>query len=177
MADLDAEDVPEAECDPQACQAGNQRQKVVLPPGADHPVLGVGPAVFPDYYQQYAARIGLETHDSVKHGKRQGELAQRQSHNMFLSIAADVGLLGLLAFVSVIGSTLWTLARARRRWLAARPDLSALATGCMLALIAYLITGLFLTLAYERYFWLLIALSGAAGTLATRGEETREPAA
>ena len=38
MANLDAEDVPQAECNHQACQAGNQRQKVVLLPSADHPL-------------------------------------------------------------------------------------------------------------------------------------------
>ena len=38
MPDLDAENVPEAERDQQTCQAPDQRQKIVLLPGADHPL-------------------------------------------------------------------------------------------------------------------------------------------
>ena len=38
MSDLDAEDVPQAECDQQTCQTRNQRQQIVLLPGANHPL-------------------------------------------------------------------------------------------------------------------------------------------
>jgi O-antigen ligase len=137
---------------------------------ADHPVVGVGPDVFPDYYQRYAQQVGIEVHETVGHGRREGEQAQRQSHNMFLSVAADLGVFGLLTFIAIIVSTIWTLAQARRRWLKTRPDLAALATGFMLGVVAYVTTGLFLTLAYERYFWLLVALAGAGGSLALSRE-------
>lgn len=143
----------------------------------DHPVVGVGPDVFPDYYQQYAQQVGIEVHDTVTHGRREGEQAQRQSHNAFLSVAADLGLFGVLVFVAIIANTIWTLAQARRRWLRTRPDLATLATGFILAVVAYVTTGLFLTLAYERYFWLLVALAGAAGSLAlSRDAVAREDA-
>ena len=36
MSDLDAEDMPEAKRNRQTCQAGNQRQQIVSPPGANH---------------------------------------------------------------------------------------------------------------------------------------------
>lgn len=133
---------------------------------ADHPVVGVGPHVSPAYYQHYAAEIGIEVHDTVRYGKLRGEQEQRESHDIFLSVAADLGIIGLLVFVSIILSTLWTLAQARRRWLQTQPELASLATGFLLAVVAYMTAGLFLTLAYERYFWLLIALAGAAGSLA-----------
>ena len=35
----------------------------------------------------------------------------------------------------------------------------------MLALVAYLATGLFLHLSYARYFWLMLALAGAAAAV------------
>ena len=54
---------------------------------------------------------------------------------------------------------LWQL---RVRWSQRYPDLANLATAFLLALIAYLATGVFLHLSYSRYFWLLMALSGAA---------------
>jgi hypothetical protein len=43
-----------------------------------------------------------------------------------------------------------------------RPDVAHLATGIGLAIVAYLGTGVFLSLAFQRYFWLLVALAGAA---------------
>jgi hypothetical protein len=38
--------------------------------------------------------------------------------------------------------------------------------GLLLALIGYVACGLFLTLAFERYLWLLLALMGAAAFIA-----------
>mgnify|MGYP006176969325 CR=1 FL=1 len=46
-------------------------------------------------------------------------------------------------------------------WLNRRPELADLATGFILALGAYLGTGVFLHLSYERYYWILIALAAA----------------
>jgi len=134
---------------------------------ADHPVLGVGPDVFPRYYQEYANRIGIEVRDTALWGERAGQEAQRQSHNMFLSIAADLGLPGLLCFCGVIVVTLRGLHRVRRRALIARrPDIAHLVAGMLLAITAYVVCGMFLTLAFERYFWLLLALGGAAVVIA-----------
>jgi hypothetical protein len=49
--------------------------------------------------------------------------------------------------------------------LQSRPDLAAIATGFSLAIVAYLATGLFLHLSYARYFWLMLALGGAAAVV------------
>jgi hypothetical protein len=49
-----------------------------------------------------------------------------------------------------------------------------MADALFLALLAYLVAGLFLSLAFERYFWLLLALAGAAGGVALRGAGSRE---
>ena len=40
-----------------------------------------------------------------------------------------------------------------------------MATSFFLAVVAYLTTGLFLHLAYERYLWILLALAGSAAYL------------
>jgi putative inorganic carbon (HCO3(-)) transporter len=131
---------------------------------SDHPLLGVGPQVSPAYYQEYAAGLGAELHDSVRYGPNRGEQPQRESHNIVLSVAADVGLAGLLVFAAIVLDTLVRLARARRRRLPTRPELASLATAFLLAVVAYVIAGMFLSLAFERYFWLLIALAGAAAS-------------
>lgn len=135
---------------------------------ADHPYVGVGPGNFPLYYQEYAEQIGIELREEVKFGPRRGEAPQRESHNMFLSVAADLGLVGVLSFAGIIVLTLRELLRARRRWLGTRPDLASLATSVLLAVIAYVMTGFFLTLAYERYFWILLGIAGAAGFVLNR---------
>jgi hypothetical protein len=40
-----------------------------------------------------------------------------------------------------------------------------MATGFLLALVGYLASGLFLHLSYARYFWLVLALGGAAAVV------------
>jgi putative inorganic carbon (hco3(-)) transporter len=131
----------------------------------DHPVVGVGPGAFPQYYQEYAQRIGLQVHESVRTGKKRGQVAQRQSHNMVLSIGAELGLAGVAAFACLLFVTARLLLRARRRLLASRPELADLPTAFLLALVGYVSCGLFLTLAFERYFWLLMALAAASASI------------
>jgi putative inorganic carbon (HCO3(-)) transporter len=136
----------------------------------DHPVLGVGPGVFPAYYEQYAQHVGIQTIARVRHGPQAGEQPQRAAHDMYLGIAAERGLVGLSVLFGIFALTLVGLARARR--LAKGTPLADAAIGLMLALVAYLTAGIFLSLTYERYLWLLLALAGA--TCAIAGRMTRE---
>ncbi|MEO5941045.1 MAG: O-antigen ligase family protein [Candidatus Limnocylindrales bacterium] len=121
---------------------------------ADHPVVGVGPGQFSEYYRQYSDQIGI----SVR-------AQDREAHNLYLGLAAESGSLGLAAFLGAVVVTLVGLARARRAALATRPDLAALATGFLLAIVAYLASGVFLHLSYARYYWLMLALAGAAAVV------------
>jgi len=137
----------------------------------DHPVLGVGPSAFGEYYGEYSARVGIEVREEVKFGSRRGEAPERESHNMLLSIAAELGFVGLVLFLSIVYLTIRDLVRTRERWLATRPDIANLVTSMLLAVVAYLTAGVFLTLAFERYFWLLVALAGAASMVKPRDGE------
>ncbi len=139
----------------------------------DHPLLGVGPGSFPLYYQEYARRVGLEIHETARSGRRAGEEARRESHSTILSIAADLGVAGLLSFLAIVGVTFRRLNRARKRWLTVHPEAANLATTLMLAMAAYLTCGLFLTLAFERYFWLIVALAGSAAALDVGKEDEK----
>ena len=116
----------------------------------DHPILGVGPGLFPLYYQEYADLIGLRTQN-----------ADRQAHDLYVSIAAETGGLGLACFLMVIYMTLRGLARARKRWLQDEPEIANMATAYMLSIVTYLTTGIFLHFAFIRYFWLIMALAAA----------------
>lgn len=116
----------------------------------DHPLIGVGPGTFPNYYQPYSELVGLRTQNE-----------ERQAHNLYLSIAAETGIAGLACFLMVLYITLVNLARARKRWQQADPELSNMATAYMLSIVTYLTTGLFLHFAFIRYFWLIVALAAA----------------
>lgn len=118
---------------------------------ADHPLLGVGRGLFPVYYGDYADEVGI-IHDPEA----------RQAHNLYAGIAAETGLPGLIFFMGIFGSTLWALARVRRRCAEVAPQHAAMATAFFLAVVAYLTTGLFLHLSYERYLWILMALAASA---------------
>jgi O-antigen ligase len=141
----------------------------------DHPIVGVGPAVFPYYYQEYADRIGLQVHETTRFGEKKGQQALRQVHNLFLGVAADLGLAGLIAFCGLLFVTSRALVRARRRWRATAPEAADLAAAFLLAIVAYISIGLFLTLAFERYFWLLMALAAAAASLRVGDADRASP--
>lgn len=122
---------------------------------ADHPVVGVGPGVYRYYYIDYAKFVGIRAHQTL-----------RQPHNLYLGIAAELGTVGLLSFAMIVGLTLYQLVRVRKRYAQACPDMAHMATGFVLAIVAYLATGMFLHFAYIRFFWLILALTSAASYVA-----------
>ena len=131
---------------------------------SDHPVLGVGPSAFPLVYQHYALQTGGEVHSRIKYGPLKGTIPERQAHDLFLSVATDGGIVGLTVFVAMIIAAWRSLLRGRRL---ARKHMdmagAALVSGYVVAMVGFLTAGLFLSLAYERYYWLLLALATAAG--------------
>ena len=119
---------------------------------ADHPVIGVGPGEFPQYYRQYADVVGIRV-----------KAADREAHNLYLGMAAELGLIGIAVFRIIVGLTLRDLARARRAVMPHDPLMADITTGFMLAIVSYLATGIFLHMSFIRYFWLMLALAAAAG--------------
>lgn len=120
---------------------------------ADHPIVGVGPGLFPTYYREYANRVGGIPGD-----------AEYATHNVYAEIASETGLLGFFAFGGIIVTTLVVLLQARRR-LRDDPRLAAIAEGFVLVIVVYLATGLFLHISYQRYIWTFLALSVAAAMI------------
>lgn len=122
---------------------------------ADHPILGVGPGEFPLYYRQYAEVVGIRV-----------KAVDRESHNLYLGMAAELGLIGITVFLIIIGLTLRDLARAAKAVRARDPMMADMATGFLLAIVAYLATGIFLHMSFIRYFWLMLALAAATALVA-----------
>jgi len=132
----------------------------------EHPVVGVGPGQFFRFYsQKYGNEIG------TKHLKK-----GRRAHNLYLEIAADTGIFGIGTFMAIallLVKGHWQLARDLRT---RRPELAHLATAVVLGLTGYLGTGMFLHLSFQRYYWLLIAMAGAAYRI-IRMEAAKAPVA
>jgi putative inorganic carbon (HCO3(-)) transporter len=118
----------------------------------DNPVLGVGPENFKVVSLERVNELGLR-HFSVPY----------PTHNLYLQIAAETGLLGLAAFGSIFAYLLLRLWRLRRQALhnGAVRD-ARLATAFFFSVAAYLITAIFLHMAYERFLWLFVGLAAAA---------------
>ena len=121
----------------------------------DHPLLGVGPGMYPLYYHRYAEQVGLLTRAS-----------NRQPHTLYLGIAAELGLPGLAVFLAILFTALRSLGQARRRCAERRPDLANIATAFFAVIVIYMTSGLFLHFAFIRYFWVMMALAGATSSIA-----------
>jgi O-antigen ligase len=133
----------------------------------DHPVLGVGPDMFNLYYEEYADIVGL----LVKEGQT------REAHNLYLGLGAELGIVGLAVFLWIGYKTVAMVLEARRRSIRRRPDLELLTTPFALSLLTYYVTGLFLHLSFARFYWLILALAGAAAIITLREmtvEDARE---
>jgi O-antigen ligase len=120
----------------------------------DYPILGVGPGDYPLHYLEYSQEIGLDP-----------RLAPRDAHSLYLEALAETGIIGASAFLVVLWLALRGAWRARLR-LAGRDAL--LAEGIFVALVSYLVAGLFLHAAYPRYLWIVVGFGFVAGNLARR---------
>lgn len=129
-----------------------------------HPVLGVGPGHFAEYYSiPYGNRVGLIE-----------QLKKYRGHNLYLETLAETGILGLVSFLSVILAIMWGLWRIWRRLQQKGSEFADTAMAFSLCLVAYLISAIFAHLSYQRYFWLLMALCSA--TMHILGELEQESA-
>lgn len=119
----------------------------------DHPLVGVGPGNYALHHEAAATEVGLRVVEG------------REPHSLYLGLAAETGALGLAAFLGMAMATHVGLVRARRRVMAMAPEYLPDVVALQYALLAYMVSGLFLHLAYERYLWLWFALGGAAATI------------
>lgn len=130
----------------------------------DHPVVGVGPGQYVPFY-------------SLEYMTRPGAFKQidkeRPAHTLYVELAAETGVIGLAAFLLIAVVVLARLWRLRVALLKTDPDGAHLVTGIALAMLAYLGTSVLLSFAFQRYYWMLVALAGAAvNVLQTRRTAT-----
>jgi O-antigen ligase len=157
VASLASEDTSGADSSLQSRLTENVAALLVF---VDHPIVGVGPGLFRAHYREYAELVGVRVHTT-----------ERQAHNLYLGLAAETGLLGLVSFLAIVTVTLRGLGRARRPLVHTNPELAYILTGFLLAISSYLVTGIFLHFAFIRFFWLMLGLASAAVYIANKGDE------
>ncbi len=117
----------------------------------DHPILGVGADNYPVNYQTYARKLGLDNRATL-----------REPHNLFLEVAAETGLLGLLIFGYILFYIFQCIHRARSGFAQLGDDSFFDLIGAFSAgMIGYLTAAMFIHGAYPRYFWLLAGIAMA----------------
>lgn len=133
----------------------------------DRPLTGVGAGNYAVHYRPYTEATGSVVLEYEEFDQ------PHYPHNLYLEIAAETGLPGLIVFAAVLVTCFIYLRRARLAFDGAADRSSAsLATGVQLALIGYLVSSLFLHGHYPRSLWLLFGFCAALCRLAP----TRPPA-
>lgn len=126
---------------------------------ADNPGLGVGAGNYTARFSEYAERFGSaapDYHDPA---------APRYPHNLYLEVAAETGVPGIIAFGAVLIAAFGSLGRVRGAPPSGVHDLRGLARAFQIALAGYLVSSLFLHGDFERYLWLLLGMAGAMDLL------------
>ena len=119
--------------------------------------MGVGPDGFPGLYEPYAERVGLNVKDEA-----------RQPHNLYLGVGTELGIFGLITFMVMPLMLLVSLIRSWRALRASDPSVAAISAGLVGAIVAYLTSGVFLHLAFDRYYWTLLAICDVGARIARR---------
>jgi O-antigen ligase len=121
---------------------------------ADSPVVGLGPGAFQLWHDDYLDRMPNDVNHRLD-----------VAHNTYLETSSELGVLGLAAFLAVLGTA---VAGAVFRW---RRDRDPLAGAVGSALAGTAVAAAFITEQYFLPLWLLAALAAGLATrpLATTG--------
>jgi putative inorganic carbon (hco3(-)) transporter len=121
---------------------------------ASHPVLGVGIGCYNEANARYAPQLG-----------------ERDAHNTYVRLAAEMGLPGLLLWLGLVGSVL-TQVRRRRAYLEA-DDRTIQVLWIERAVIGFLVAGFFGSYAGLTMFYLFLGILWAASNVL--GSDATEP--
>jgi len=118
---------------------------------SDHPLLGIGLGAYGFANADYSPALGL-----------------KDTHNTYMNVAAETGLPGLALFLALITSVLLGARAARRRGAnAASPAQKEIVRWLQLAVIGYLIAGVFGSYARLSVPYVFLALLWSASRVAT----------
>ncbi len=136
--------------------------RVAVHMAEDHP-FGVGFNGFRTSSSQYALEPGQIEHLSQVVGR------PIVVHNTYLQFLAELGIVGLLAFLAVVGLSLRSAHVAARRYLLAGDSgMAALSRAWMVALTGFLVASAFVSFGFSYRMWTLLAVGPALLTVASR---------
>ncbi|WP_026256332.1 O-antigen ligase [Mycobacterium sp. 155] len=126
----------------------------------DRPVFGLGPDLFAPSVPKYAGFVNTAVLDF--------ERGPTAAHNLYLQLAAESGIVGLLGWLIFVGGFIGYIAFRVTRLSAVRnlADRS-LAAATLAALIGWSVASVFLHLSYFRTFAVLLALAGSLASTTT----------
>jgi putative inorganic carbon (HCO3(-)) transporter len=122
---------------------------------ADHPVTGVGPGNFGFYYFE-------------RTGRPPGTFGLRVVHDAYLDVAAELGITGLVLFVTFLGIVFVRASAAVRERRGPPGFAGAVRTGLVVAMVG----GLTLSEQYYPPFWVLGALATVVAAMPPREDGT-----
>jgi O-antigen ligase len=136
----------------------------------DAPILGVGAGNFPIVSVHYVLRPGTITRSDLIVDE------QKVAHNIYLEIPAELGIVGLLLFLSITGFALLSGVRASRLFAEAGDrDMELLALSIVLGAVGMLTANVFISQQFNKPLWLLLSIGPALLALAN-AEATRAEA-
>jgi probable O-glycosylation ligase (exosortase A-associated) len=122
--------------------------KVAVKVIRDQPVLGVGLGAYRPAHAMYALDGPFSP----------GAKGERDTHNTVLTVLAETGAPGLMLFLALLITTLWKAERIRRAWGASMPRTSQQLLCLQLGLLAFLVAGIFGSLAYLSFLYIQLVL-------------------
>ena len=115
---------------------------------ADHPLFGVGFGNSPLLVGRYLAEIGQHAPDTVI-----------SSHNVFLQLLAELGLLGFGLFVAFVLCLAWRFSTSLRHITASQRGICAVVAASATSVLVYCLVEPFL---WQKLFWVVAGLTAAA---------------
>jgi O-antigen ligase len=127
------------------------------------PFHGVGAGNFPNSAVHYLLKPGLTERDETIVDD------QKVAHNIYLTVLAELGAVGLTFFLVILGASLRCCLKAARAFARQGDELLELtARALLIALVGLLVAGFFSSAVYSKQMWLLLALGPALLALANR---------
>jgi O-antigen ligase len=120
---------------------------------ADNPVLGVGPGNFMLAQPHYV------------HGRIYSRFVLT-SHNLFIGVAAETGLVGLGLYLFMVVAALREAGRPGRKWSPGARDLELAGVGVEICIVVILMGGLTGSAETSKYLFMLFGMASTVGRLA-----------
>ncbi|MGI8624706.1 MAG: O-antigen ligase family protein [Solirubrobacteraceae bacterium] len=134
---------------------------------ADNPVAGVGANNFPANNIRYLIQPGVIADDYYIVD------VPKVPHNIYLQALAELGIIGLGLFLTIIGVSLSAGLRAARNFARDRERTAELyARALVIATVGFLAFEFFSSQMYSKALWLLLALGPATLAISSRGQRT-----